>query len=453
MSLDLSSRETCLAIGNFVREHTTFMPKMSGHELGQCLYKQNADSYMARYENAEPAPWCNDLTTDITYTRAEVYGNARHILYGNCYVGDEEHEIQNFAFCEAMLQALIASPGDTQTYDPIIGRYLDTSKMQGYVDAYVVDVNDTGRHAIDLHSGKRTKQVNYTLLAHDNFQDEWKLMNVAQARVSISDSRPPLTIGQINDAVAFVKSEEQRKHNEAEAKRKAADDAFSQFVSYIDSHMPKNTQAVIVAERVGNACNPLEDYYGANTYETVVIGWSTHTRNLFPEMRKAAKRYAPVAHLADLPKDMEHKRSYGSKRAYLKECSNEFADGWMVYKVNLFGYGAKYVPNGATICDALLGKAAPVTNTSNNEQPNTEPRIVFNEALQGIEIHFSGKPNEEVLASLNVSAFRYHRKKKVWYAKHNPENLCVAETITAKPKPNCKPEGLKHINSIKELLV
>ncbi|MEG3766539.1 hypothetical protein [Alteromonas sp. 14N.309.X.WAT.G.H12] len=204
--------------------------------------------------------------------------------------------------------------------------------------------------------------VNYTILAHDNFNDEWKLMTLDSANISICDSRPPLSIEHVQNAIAFVKSEEERKRQLELDRVQKENESFEQFAAHIDEHMPHGTKAVIIAERVGNDSNSLEDYYGSISLDCVIVGWSSHNRNLFPEMRKAAKRFAPVEHLAELPKDMEHKRSYGSKRAFLKESSNEYADGWMVYKINLFDAGARYIPQSAQICPALLPDADVNTN-------------------------------------------------------------------------------------------
>lgn len=53
----------------------------------------------------------------------------------------------------------------------------------------------------------------------------------------------------------------------------------------------------------------------------------------------------------------------------------------------------------------------------------------INEALNGIEIKFDGKPATEILSSLKGAGFRWHNQKKIWYAKNTPERMELASRI------------------------
>lgn len=55
--------------------------------------------------------------------------------------------------------------------------------------------------------------------------------------------------------------------------------------------------------------------------------------------------------------------------------------------------------------------------------------ITLNNELNGIEITFPEKPLQNVLATLKQNGFRWHKQKKVWYAKNTPERLEVAQAI------------------------
>lgn len=57
--------------------------------------------------------------------------------------------------------------------------------------------------------------------------------------------------------------------------------------------------------------------------------------------------------------------------------------------------------------------------------------ITINNELQGIEITFPEKPETAVIESLKAAGFRWHRVKKLWYAKNTAERLALAEKITA----------------------
>ena len=54
---------------------------------------------------------------------------------------------------------------------------------------------------------------------------------------------------------------------------------------------------------------------------------------------------------------------------------------------------------------------------------------IINTELDGIEIIFDEKPSEEVRAELKESGFRWHKIKKIWYARQNPERLELAEKL------------------------
>lgn len=73
------------------------------------------------------------------------------------------------------------------------------------------------------------------------------------------------------------------------------------------------------------------DYWGSSTVRTVVLAWSKHGRNLFPEMRKAAKNCPLTAHMAETGK--EHRENYSMGRGtYLTENGGHYASGWEIRK-------------------------------------------------------------------------------------------------------------------------
>lgn len=62
-------------------------------------------------------------------------------------------------------------------------------------------------------------------------------------------------------------------------------------------HIPADAQAVIVAELHRDDSDTMTDYFNHQTTDTIIIGWSSHTKDLFSEMRKAALRLPETAHL------------------------------------------------------------------------------------------------------------------------------------------------------------
>ena len=52
-------------------------------------------------------------------------------------------------------------------------------------------------------------------------------------------------------------------------------------------------------------------------------------------------------------------------------------------------------------------------------------RITENKSLHGIEVTFDAKPSSDVLNTLKENGFRWHRQKKLWYAKDTVERRSV----------------------------
>lgn len=52
-------------------------------------------------------------------------------------------------------------------------------------------------------------------------------------------------------------------------------------------------------------------------------------------------------------------------------------------------------------------------------------KIKMNEELNGVELTFSQKPDTRILITLKDAGFRWHRVKKVWYAKRSATTLQV----------------------------
>lgn len=57
-------------------------------------------------------------------------------------------------------------------------------------------------------------------------------------------------------------------------------------------------------------------------------------------------------------------------------------------------------------------------------------QINFNHELNGIEISFENKPEAATIEVLKSNGFRWHKVKKLWYAKNTAERLALAESLT-----------------------
>ena len=56
-------------------------------------------------------------------------------------------------------------------------------------------------------------------------------------------------------------------------------------------------------------------------------------------------------------------------------------------------------------------------------------KINENKELNGIEVSFETKPDKAILAALKSHGFRWHKVKKIWYAKATPERREAVQNI------------------------
>ena len=101
-------------------------------------------------------------------------------------------------------------------------------------------------------------------------------------------------------------------------------------------------------------------------------------------------------------------------------------DGMIDYfNVNFYFFGClsdnanrvAFVPKTARIS----AKESPKTET----KPATPSflRVEINPEFDGVEVYFPNKPTEEVRTALKSAGYRWHSKKKCWYAKNTEKNL------------------------------
>ena len=56
--------------------------------------------------------------------------------------------------------------------------------------------------------------------------------------------------------------------------------------------------------------------------------------------------------------------------------------------------------------------------------------ISYNDELNGIQLHFSEKPSQNIISEIKGKmGFRYNRNKNLWWAKKNKQRVAFAETL------------------------
>ena len=119
--------------------------------------------------------------------------------------------------------------------------------------------------------------------------------------------------------------------------------------------------------------------------------------------------------------------------AYVNSYNYDDCDGMIDYfDVNFYyfgclqnhGKGVKFVPRTARIKAA----EAPEKATPETEQVPAV-RVEINPEFDGIEVYFPAKPSEETRSALKSAGYRWHGKKKCWYARNTEKNLQALRAI------------------------
>jgi len=134
--------------------------------------------------------------------------------------------------------------------------------------------------------------------------------------------------------VAILRSEAEQIAQAEQAEEDKQQERNGQLIAIgkerLQNLIPEDTKAVIVAELHKNESDAMTDYFGYSTIRTVILGFSTHTKDLFSEMRKYAANFEETAHLAEENEEYENREKYtGGAGYYLGESRYS---GWVVRK-------------------------------------------------------------------------------------------------------------------------
>lgn len=61
--------------------------------------------------------------------------------------------------------------------------------------------------------------------------------------------------------------------------------------------------------------------------------------------------------------------------------------------------------------------------------------MAINNEFNGIELTFADKPAEEIREAMKAAGFRWHRMKKLWYAKNTAERMELARKLSGDATP------------------
>ncbi len=97
---------------------------------------------------------------------------------------------------------------------------------------------------------------------------------------------------------------------------------------------PEDAKAVIVALLKQDDSDIQTDYFASSTKRTVILGFSTHTRDIFSEMRKYASNFGETVYLTEKYEKYEHREKYSMGSGYYLGESKYH--GWIIKKIPVY---------------------------------------------------------------------------------------------------------------------
>ena len=128
-----------------------------------------------------------------------------------------------------------------------------------------------------------------------------------------------------------IKSKEQ---DEAEKEKARAEAVKAIGRIRLAEIIPQDAQALIIARLKKDESDPQSDYFASSTQRTVILGFSSHKRDIFSEMRKYASNFEATKHLAEYNADYEHREKYSMGAGYYLGDSKY--QGWIIEKSPIY---------------------------------------------------------------------------------------------------------------------
>ncbi len=294
----------------------------------------------------------------------------------------------------------------TDQTDSLLGRRMRWMDQTGTV----VHVKEANTQAFIIGAGMKPAGRECTIVYDDTLHitttPETMMDNGIQHRWR--DDEPRLT----EDECAELYREAQHKRAEdMKRQRQEADEherISKEQQAAIRAVMPEWAKAVIVAQHQVDESDIMTDYFHSSHDRTLILAWSRHTRDLFPEFRKAARNAPETAALVE--GGHEHREKYSMGRGYyLGEGSAVHATGWIIKKWKLNAGNCPAVPMEDYRVPATEPPAELDSVTDVIVRPGT--RAGFSEVV------FPDKPTADIRSALKAAGYRWSRRNACWYGK------------------------------------
>lgn len=160
------------------------------------------------------------------------------------------------------------------------------------------------------------------------------------------DDKDPQFLDPMETAILLTKANEKKAEEEQKVKteREERNRIAGIGAERLRCLIPQDAKAVIVGKLQHNESDSQRDYFDYSTSRTVILGFSTHQRNIFAEMRKVAGNFEGTAYLAEPNEDYENREAWSMGHGYYLGASKY--SGWIIEK-DPFGDRERFIENYA----------------------------------------------------------------------------------------------------------
>jgi len=165
--------------------------------------------------------------------------------------------------------------------------------------------------------------------------------------------------------------------------------------------LPPTAKAVIVAELRQDESDHMTDYFAYRTVRTVILGFSSHTRDLFSEMRKYASNLPETAYLAEPCDDYEHREKYSMGAGYYLGQSKYY--GWIIKKTPIYNRERTIEDFAYTAGDEANIRLSNATAERSDKRPETVVQgnfVIVDYSDKAIAVFGDTKPIKTELSAL-----------------------------------------------------
>ena len=171
---------------------------------------------------------------------------------------------------------------------------IDMYSNSGYIAK--IDDEETGQ-LFTIGAGGMHKSTKQISVVFDDHISNQLSEHIVKPWIDRAEHMEPISEAEILVMLKKAEDHQAELMRERNAEAEAAQQRRTQYAEEYAGKIPKWAKAAIVAELKKNESDIMTDYHGSTTEGYIILGFSKHTRDLFPEMRKAALNAPQTRHL------------------------------------------------------------------------------------------------------------------------------------------------------------